>query len=747
MKKAGKLCALLIGLLIAGFTLAGCGSKTNKKVTFYVLDVPSGVSMNLWMWNDEGNYTDAAWPGDLTLSGPDSDGCYYLETRIDATYDTGVIIVDSTGKKYSGDITISSAFALNNKKIYLVCGVDNCFASYDEACAGRDNTMKAEEIDANYVYTGNDLGVKISGGTASFKTWAPMAESVTLLLYSNSNSLSSPASTVEMSKGDKGTWSASGVSTSYKYYKYRIKNPDGSQDVADIWSYAASADSVASQIVDINAGTSYGSKSTYKNPFKGDYSKAVIYEMHIRDWSRAFVPSSTGKFKDITDNLGDTGKFAAHLKDLGVTHVQILPMFDYAEKNSDSNYNWGYNPYHYNVPEGRYVKNMTDGTDAVNQAREMIEAFHKQGIAVIMDVVYNHTSGTGKGSLYDMTVPKYFYRTTGSSYSNGSGCGNEVATNHAMVKKYVIDSLKHWMLDYHINGFRFDLMGCLESSTMAEIYEALSEIDPNVMVYGEPWTGGDSAVSGGADKAVSAGVGAFDDSFRDAIKGAEFGGFKKGQVQGTFNDSAIIKGLTGASTTRNNTGKPELSIHYAECHDNYTLFDKLSISLNNGTSKSGWKAYSNFSPDNQEKLKNEDKLAAAYVILSQGTPFLNGGQEFLRTKKGDENSYSSSDDINQISLSFKDTYSDVYNTYKGLIALRKENPEAFGKNTSASATKVSEGVTKYTTGGFTVFFNATDSSYDISGEYTTCIDVSSGTPDESDVVPSSVGAKSFVILK
>ena len=168
--------------------------------------------------------------------------------------------------------------------------------------------------------------------------------------------------------------------------------------------------------------------------------------------------------------------------------------------------------------------------------------------------------------------------------------------------------------------------------------------------------------------------------------------------------------------------------------------------MNNGTSKSGWKAYSSFSPDNQEKLKNEDKLAAAYVILSQGTPFLNGGQEFLRTKKGDENSYSSSDDINQISLGFKETYSDVYNTYKGLIALRKENSEAFGKNTSASATKVSAGVTKYTAGDFTVFFNATDDSYDISGEYTTCIDVSSGSPAESSV-PSSVGAKSFVILK
>ena len=252
--------------------------------------------------------------------------------------------------------------------------------------------------------------------------------------------------------------------------------------------------------------------------------------MHIRDWAKAFSKDNDGKFTEITAELGDSGKFATHLKDLGITHVQILPMFEYAEKYSDKNYNWGYNPYHYNVPEGRYVDYDTNknGNDAVFQLREMVQAFHDAGIAVIMDVVYNHTSGTHSGSLYDMTVPNYFYRQNETGgYSNGSGCGNETASNRFMYRKYMIDSLKHWMKDYHINGFRFDLMGIHESDTMKEIYEELYKIDNKVMVYGEPWAGGDTATDEGAEEAVQSdtglGAGAFDDDFRNAIKGGEFG--------------------------------------------------------------------------------------------------------------------------------------------------------------------------------------------------------------------------------
>ena len=442
----------------------------------------------------------------------------------------------------------------------------------------------------------------------------------------------------------------------------------------------------------------------------------------------------------------------------------------------------------------------------------MIQKLHDNGISVIMDVVYNHTSGTTTGSLYDSTVPGYFYRLEDDgNYINGSGCGNEIATNHEMAKKYVIDSLKHWMQDYHINGFRFDLMGCLESETMKEIYDELYKIDPKVMVYGEPWTGGTSGVVEGASAAVSGssdnGVGAFDDDFRDALKGTDgFGGLHHGQLAGTFNDANVALGLKGAEISknkRNPTGKTGLALHYVECHDNYTLFDKLVYQFDSTIKGDGdWapKFASLYKSvmDDDEKLslvKKQNKLAAAYIFLSQGTPFINGGQEFMRTKKGDPDSYAPDtkggikwtsrynggthvdatdiDDVNSIDLSFKTKYADVYNTYKGLISLRKSST-AFTAGTSSTAKTLSKGVTLYNAKSdseeYEVIFNASENDYvltDVSiegnlglgikdyevsfGRKGKLVTISEKTGDvttaESVSTVSNVPAKSFVILK
>jgi len=707
-----------------------------------------------------------------------------------------------------------------------------------EPVDGREiSTQNAVKISLNdYKYEGDDLGLTISGEKATFKVWAPIASDVKILFYDDVSKVGnfkaetvalnvSGSTTEESLKGepsgseqmildkDSGIWSYTLDSIrNKKYYKYQITNNGTVYYVADIYAKSCSPDSIASQIVDINADGSYGTKSNYVNPFGAngtstkEYTDAVIYEMHIRDWSRAVNPTSTGKFNDMCSD-----EIIAHLKDLGITHVQILPMFDYAQVNADSGYNWGYNPYHYNVPEGRYTDYSAnpDGTAAVEQMRAMIKKFHDAKIAVIMDVVYNHTSGTAGGSLYDSTVPYYYYRlNSDGTYSNGSGCGNETDSEAPMFRKYMIDTLKHWMLDYHINGFRFDLMELHSKEAMAEIYRELSSIDKNVMVYGEPWTGGDAAVKDGAKTAIetgSYGVGAFDDDFRDAIKGAEYGGLNLGQIQGiksigddgnfvvdsnnkvvvTYNDDGIIAGLRGKSgkNNRNTTDKLGLALHYAECHDNYTLFDKLVYTLdeNFATSKKAdsdgkiattWPA--TITKEQLELIKKEDKLAAAYVLLSQGTPFINGGQEFLRTKKGNPDSYSADtkggvawtntpgehniDDVNTIDLSMKSNNKDVYDTYKGLIALRKDNPSVFGKSTDALATKAkvmnsdekevrAAGVTKYTTGDFLVYFNATDSDVKITTtRYTKSVDVSSGVPKDVEIV-STVPAKSFVILK
>ena len=663
-------------------------------------------------------------------------------------------VTDSTGKALTVDkvdyannvatLTLSNANIANRP--YKV--------TYDKTTVTVNITM--DLIDGlGMNYTGDDLGLTLSGSTATFKAWAPTASDVKVLLYTDAtkigkqdqtNGQAGPTTSEKMrgtpdsakdmtSDGKTGVWTAENVDvSSYKYYKYQITVDGTTYYVADIWHTVASEDSVASQIANIDdASTKPAGWDSDKNPWTGNgYTDAVIYEMHIRDWSRAFVPDSTGKFKEITANLGD-GEFAKHLKDLGITHVQILPMFDYAQTNDNENYNWGYNPYHYNVPEGRYVDygGANDGTKAMLQMREMIKAFHDAGIAVIMDVVYNHTSGTKAWSLYDSTVPGYFYRMKDGSYSNGSGCGNEVATNHKMVKKYVIDSLKHWMNDYHINGFRFDLMGVHEKGTMKEIYDALYGIDEKVMVYGEPWTGGDSAVVSGATSATKGangmGAGAFDDDFRDAIKGAEFGGLQLGHVQGKYNDDGIIKGLTGKSgkNARNTTGLAGLALHYVECHDNYTLADKLWYSTVPGIS--GDEVVDKFpkslTDEQLDLVKKQNKLCAAYVMLSQGTPFINGGQEFMRTKQGNPDSCAadkkggkewSEEEVNKcntVDLKMKETYADVYRTYKGLIHLRRDF-NAFRNANEASATTIATGVTKYTVSKgadtFIVLFNASD---------------------------------------
>ena len=433
---------------------------------------------------------------------------------------------------------------------------------------------------------------------------------------------------------------------------------------------------------------------------------------------------------------------------------------------------------------------MTDGSDAVSQMREMIKAFHDAGIAVIMDVVYNHTAGTGNGSIYDMTVPKYFYRMDSQgNYSNGSGCGNETASEHAMVRKYMIDSLRHWMNDYHINGFRFDLMGLHDKETMKEIYDELYKIDKNVLVYGEPWDASSKPLATPAGAGSSGyGYGAFDDDFRDAIKGGEFNGFQIGQVQSANSDSGIIKGLCGnsGSNSRNTTGISGLALHYAECHDNYTLFDKLvysTIAPLSGDFADKFAAACKVVMADENKLnaiKAQNKLAAAYVLLSQGTPFINGGQEFMRTKQGDPDSYAADkkggvfwekiDEVNAIDLTMKDKYLDVYKVYKGLIALRKNHP-AFTAGT-ASAKTLAKGVTLYNAKSdseeFEVYFNASDKDYTIAGANLSgnlglglddvelsfgvkgkVVDVSSGKAKiaDTETVVQKIPAKSFVILQ
>lgn len=751
------------------------------------------------------------------------------ENTISATI-KGIVLSKENTKVFEADGTTEIEIAsISDSEISVSKSLKETGTVYVQYSDEKGTDKRVANFDPKLIDEWFDVGMEeietFGYKNGVFTTWAPLSTSAKVLLFANADDAVSGtgykvAAEIPMSRSKNGTWKTGNVSStvgSNKYYKYSFFTNGVQYDVCDIWAKSASKNSVASAIEELNPN------GNYKNPFGSNgsetkkYNDAVIYEMHITDWSQAFrhpVKKDTpGTFKEITAALGakGDGPFGQHLRELGVTHVQILPMFEYAvatksvkngkdaddkdiieSSENDNAYNWGYNPYNWNTPESRYVQNMKDGSDAVEQMREMINAFHDAGISVIMDVVYNHTSGTGDGSIYDKTVPKYFYRMDSQgNYSNGSGCGNETASEHAMVRKYIIDSLSHWMNDYHINGFRFDLMGLHDQDTMKEIYTALSSIDKNVLVYGEPWDAGSNAsqkpLATSAIAEGTCGVGAFDDDFRDAVKGGEYSGFQLGQVQSANSDSKIVSGLIGANNGRNSTGISGLALHYAECHDNYTLFDKLVYStiapLSGEFAEKFESAYNAVMADeNKLKLiKKEEKLAAAYVLLSQGTPFINGGQEFMRTKKGNPDSYAADkkggvfwdniDDCNAIDLKMKTTYSDVYDVYRGLIALRR-NYNAFTDGTKSTAKTLAKGVTLYNAKSdsceFEVYFNASDTDYtipsanlggnlglgfgkaDVSfGARGNLVEVSSGEAEiaKTETLVQKIPAKSFVILK
>ena len=649
----------------------------------------------------------------------------------------------------------------------------------------------------------------------SFSVWAPTAQAAKLRIYETATS-ESPVMTVDMKLGRDGLWKAV-VKEDLKgmFYTFQLCH-EGQwlEETQGIAAKAVGVNGTRGAIIDWNQTDPQGWEADKSPEIRP--SDIIVYEMHHRDFSihENSGIKNKGKFLALTEkgtrNPDGLATGLDHLKELGITCVQILPSYDYItvdESRPDvPQYNWGYDPQNYNAVEGSYSTDAFDPYCRIREFKQMIQTLHVEGIKVIMDVVYNHTSSAELNG-FERTMPGYFYRfNPDGTWGDASGCGNETATDHKIVKEFVINSLKHWMTDYHINGFRFDLMGIHEKTTMAEIYKALSEIDKNVMVYGEPWTGGTAAVKAGCTGAVASenyGVGAFDDDFRDAIKGAEFGGFNIGQIQSANSDSGIVKGLIGksGSNNRNSTGFTGLALHYAECHDNFTLYDKLVYSLDitntkkldsTGNVAKSWPA--SVSEEQIDLIKKQNKLAAAYIFLSQGTPFINGGQEFMRTKKGDPDSYAPDtkggikwtsrynggtyvdatdiDDVNTIDLSFKTKYADVYNTYKGLIALRKSST-AFTAGTSSTAKTLSKGVTLYNAKSdseeYEVIFNATDKDYiitDVSIEGNLGLgmkdyEVSFGrkgkrvtineetgeitTASEESVV-STVPAKSFVIL-
>ena len=540
----------------------------------------------------------------------------------------------------------------------------------------------------NYpTYTGNDLGVSYSSKATVFKVWAPMASAVKLRLYDAGNG-GNAISIIDLDKATNGVWQTTvRHDLKNKYYTFQVMQ-DGKWllEAPDIYAKAVGVNGHRGMVVDLH-NTDPTGWTNDKKPLLKNFNDIIIYELHIRDIS--VDPNSgitnKGKFLGLTETgtKNPDGKATGldHIKELGVTHVHILPAFDFNSvdetKLDQPQYNWGYDPLNYNVPEGSYSTNPYDGNVRIKEFKQMVQSLHKNGLRVIMDVVYNHTTDI-QHSNFSQFAPGYYYRQNpDGSYANGTGCGNETASERPMMRKFMIESVIYWAKEYHIDGFRFDLMGIHDIETMNAISDALHKIDPTIFIYGEGWTAGQSPLVEDR-RAVKKNVyelnkvAAFSDDLRDGIKGGFSDVKAKGFISGDQNSKESVKFGIVASTQNSQinykavnyskapwAAEPYQTISYVSCHDDNTLFDRLKTS----------------NPDaSEDDLIKMDKLANAIVLTSQGVAFLHSGAELLRTKQGVANSFNSPDAINEIDWSRKTKYEAVFNYYKQLVALRKDHP-------------------------------------------------------------------------
>lgn len=542
-----------------------------------------------------------------------------------------------------------------------------------------------------FTYEGNDLGAVYSPEGTKFRVWAPTAEAVTVLLYKSGQG--GKAEKFPMRRDVKGTWVCEISGDLHgRYYTYLVTHHDREYEVVDPYARACGVNGKRGMVVDLSRTNPPGWERDQR-PSLDAPTDAVIYELHVRDFSihPASGISHKGKYLGVVEphTRGPDGVLTglAHLKELGITHLHLLPVFDFIsvdESRSNSGYNWGYDPLHYNVPEGSYASDPYHGEVRIREFKEMVQGLHRAGIRVIMDVVYNHTAKSMDSNL-NLLVPGYYYRLRPDGhFSNGSGCGNELADERSMVRKFIVHSVTYWAREYKIDGFRFDLMGLHHVTTMKAVRKALNEIDPSIIIYGEGWAAADSTLPGGLRALKSntpqlKGIASFSNDMRDAVKGHVFHQSEPGFVQGAGYEEPVKFGIVAATYheqvdyLKANHGQgpwavePGQCITYAASHDNLTLWDKLSASAPDASE--------------EERIKMQ-KLANALVLTSQGIPFLHAGQEFARTKEGEHNSYQSPDRVNRIDWSRKVRYREIFDYTKGLIALRKAHP-AFRMRTSA----------------------------------------------------------------
>ena len=556
----------------------------------------------------------------------------------------------------------------------------------------------AQNLSGSYpVYNGKDLGLTYSPKAATFKIWAPTATAATLNLY-KSDMGGNAVRSINMNKGENGVWQITvpeNLKNSYYTFQVNIGNA-WSEEVVDPYAKACGTNGLRAQVIDLKETNPVGWAQDKSPNFSvsNKQTDAVIYELHVRDASihASSGIKNKGKFLGLaevgTKNSAGQSTGLSHIKELGVTHVHLLPFYDYNsvdETKAAVQYNWGYDPVNYNIPEGSYSTNPADGKVRIKELKELIKTMHSNGLRIIMDVVYNHTALT-KNANFNILVPDYYYRKRADgSFSDASSCGNETASDNAMFQKFMIESVVYWVNEYHIDGFRFDLMGIHDIETMNLISDTLHKIKPSIVLYGEGWTSSSSPLPEEKralkkNAAQLNGIAVFSDDMRDGIKGSVFNIDDRGFATGNIGNSESVKfGIVAAGkhpqinyskvnySKEPYTAGPAGLINYADCHDNNILWDKIALSFKEASVA--------------ERTKMHE-LAYAIVLTAQGASFLHAGTEFLRTKNGVENSFDKGDIVNGIDWDLKTKNNTSYQFIKNLVQIRRAHP-AFRLQTAA----------------------------------------------------------------
>lgn len=556
-------------------------------------------------------------------------------------------------------------------------------------------TMRKIEYLEERTYTNSDLGMSFHKDTYTFKVWSPLAKSVSLKLY-NTGIIGEDTLIKKIPMTHENhVWSLSlEEDLDGLFYTYEFEHEDYMTEAPDLYSKAVGLNGDRTAIIHLEETNPEGWEND-QHVMEEHITDAVIWEVHIEDFSSdgasGIRPEYQGKYLAFTEEdttLYEAGEFPTgihYLSQLGVNYVHLLPIFDFENDEEDNGYNWGYDPKNFNVPEGKYSSDPRNPKTRIKELKQLIQSLHKNNIGVVMDVVYNHTYKT-EDSWFQLTVPDYYYRQDEyGNFSNGSGVGNETASERTMMRKFMIDSILYWVEEYHIDGFRFDLMGVHDSETMNLIRENLDQRGyENVILYGEPWTGGQIALREPYTPAdrnhvhdYSKRIALFNAEFRDSIKGNVFAGYEGAFLQGAniervsdFTNIDLIAAIM--ANTQMDAGEydipeyktwariPTEVINYSSAHDNLTLYDKLVVSTDSPTTQM-----------RHEEIIEMNKISAAILMTSQGGIFFQAGEEFARTKYGNANSYNASIAINRLDWARADEYQDLVDYYKNMITIRK----------------------------------------------------------------------------